>query len=246
MALHKIFASRLGVTFIAVVLATSLLSGCDNPKSQVKELKSMVQVSYGAHKYKESGKAAADGLKIALANFGPKNPDTLYFAQAISEANIKLGDKKNAVSALNREIDLRIGAGQTEEKLQVRRTTAIKFAEEMGDRATAAKQAVAISKAIGMKKGMDPQPVYRPESIYPPDLFLRGVEGDVTVSYALDTNGSVLDAKIIKATPKEVFDKAALANFLTWRFTPMLENGSPVKSGGHQFTLMFRMGKAKQ
>jgi TonB family protein len=245
MALHRIFSSRIGAMLIAGVLGAGLLAGCDNPKSDVKELKSMVQVSYGAHKYKESAKAAADGLKIALANFGPKNPDTLYFAQALSEAYMKLGDKKNAATSLTREIDLRIGAGQSEEKLQMRRTMAIKFAEEVGDRTSAAKQAVAISKAISMKKGMDPQPVYRPENIYPPDLYTRGVEGDVTVSYALDTNGSVLDAKVVKATPKDVFDKAALNSFSNWRFTPMLSNGTPVKSDGHQFTLMFRLGKAK-
>lgn len=230
--------------FAVACVAATLLAGCDNPKNDVKELKSLVQVSYGAKKFKESARAASDGLKVSLEHFGPKNPDTLYFAQAMSEAYIQLNDKKNAVPALNKEIELRSGAGQPEEKLQSRRTYAIKFAEEVGDRASAAKHAIAISKAIGMAKGKDPQPVYRPETKYPPDLYTRGVEGDVTISYSLDANGSVMEAKVIKAVPKDTFDSLALASFLTWRFTPMLENGVPVKSSGHQFTIMFRTGKS--
>jgi periplasmic protein TonB len=235
--------AKLSAQVLAIVLGASLLAGCDNPKNDVKELKSLVQVAHGAKKFKDSAKAASDGLKISLEHFGPKNPDTLYFAQAVSEAYIQLNDKKNAVPALNKEIDLRIGAGQPEEKLQARRTFAIKFAEEIGDRTSAAKHAVAISKAIGMAKGKDPQPVYRPETKYPPDLYTRGVEGDVTISYTLDANGSVMDAKVTKAVPKDTFDSIALASFLTWRFTPMLENGAPVKSSGHQFTLQFRTRK---
>lgn len=228
---------------MGAALCVALLAGCDNPKNQIKDLKSLVQVEYGSKKFRESAKHASDGLKIALDNFGPKNPDALYFAQALSEAYTELNDRKNAVPALVREIDMRLGAGQTEQKLQPRRTLAIKFAEEIGDRATAAKQALAISKAIGMTKGMDPQPVYRPETKYPIDLYTKGTEGDVVIAYSIDANGAVLEAKVTSSKPKEVFDTAALASFMTWRFTPMLENGQPVKSSGHQFTLMFRLGK---
>jgi len=237
--------SRAASACLAFVVCAFLLSACDNPKAKIKDLKSVVQVSYGSKNYKDSAKAASEGLKLAMENLGAKHADTLYFAQAVSEAYIKLNDKRNAAPALAREIDLRIGAGQTEEKLQSRRTFAIKFAEESGDRTLAAKQAVAIAKAIGMKKGMDPQPVYRPETKYPPDLYTRGIEGDVTIAYTLDEGGSVLEAKVVKAVPKDMFDTVALASFLTWRFTPMLENGAAVKSSGHQFTLMFRTGRLK-
>jgi TonB family protein len=237
--------SRAASACLAALVCVLLLAACDNPKAKIKDLKSLVQVSYGSKNFTDSAKAASEGLKLSMESLGPKHPDTLYFAQGISEAYIKLNDKRNAASALAREVDLRLGAGQTEEKLQSRRTFAIKFAEESGDRTLAAKQALAISKAIGMKKGMDPQPVYRPETPYPPDLYRSGVEGDVTIAYTIDANGSVLEAKVVKATPKDTFDTVALASFMTWRFTPMLENGAPVKSSGHQFTLMFRTGRLK-
>jgi TonB family protein len=245
MTVIKNNASRIFAACLAVAIGAGVVSGCDNPKADIKDLKSVVQVTYGSKNFRESAKAAAEGLKLSLEHIGPKHPDTLYFAQAVSEAYMKMGDKKNAVVALGREVELRLGAGQTEEKLQARRTFAIKFAEETGDRAIAAKHALAISKAIGMAKGKDPQPVYRPETKYPPDLYTSGVEGDVTIAYTLDTDGAVLDAKIVKAVPKDLFDTVAVASFKTWRFTPMLENGAAVKSAGHQFTLMFRTGKLK-
>ncbi|MDX2141712.1 MAG: TonB family protein [Rhodospirillaceae bacterium] len=220
----------------------AVLTACDDPKAKIKDLKSLVQVNYGAKKFKESGANAQEGLKLALETVGPKHPDTLYFAQAVSEAYLQLGDKSKAMAALDREIELRLGAGQTESKLQSRRTYAIKFAEELGDRKVAARHALAIARAIEMGKGKDPQPVYRPETKYPRDLFAQGIEGDVTVTYSLDAEGAVTNAKVVKATPKDLFDDAAIDSFMSWRFTPMLENGKPVPTSGHQYTLMFRLG----
>jgi TonB family protein len=232
----------IGARAAALILILGGLPACDNPKAKIKDLKSLVQVSYGAKKYKESAEIAKQGLDLALDEVGPKHADTLYFAQAISEGYIQVGDKTKALAALDREIELRAGAGQAESKLQSRRTFAIKFAEELGDRSTAARHAIAIARAIEMSKGKDPQPVYRPETKYPRDLYNQGVEGDVTVIYNLDATGAVTEAKVVKSTPREVFDDAAIDSFMSWRFTPMLDNGKPVPTSGHQYTLMFRLG----
>jgi TonB family protein len=214
----------------------------EDPKAEIKELKALVQVNYGAKKYKDGIANANAGLALAQKELGNKHPDTLYFAQALSEAYMELGDKKNAVAALNRELDLRSAAGQSEQKLQLRRTTAIKFAEEAGDKQSAARHALAVAKAIEMGAGKDPQPVYRTETKYPPEQFSKGIEGDVEITYSLDANGTVMDAKVTKAKPAMVFDAAALESFRAWRFTPMLDGGKPVPSEGHKFTLLFRLG----
>ncbi len=66
------------------------------------------------------------------------------------------------MAALSREIKLRLGAGQSERKLQGRRTLAIKFAEETSNFAVSIEHAMAIARDIGMSAGMDPQPVHRP------------------------------------------------------------------------------------
>lgn len=241
----SMFSPILVVVILAVV-GGALLFMREDPKAEVKDLKSLVQVNYGSKKYNESVANANKGFELAQKNFGLKSKDTLYFAQAISEGYEALGDKRNLVPALVREIDLRLAAGETEQKLQLKRTTAIKYAEEIGNKAIASKQAVAIAKAIEMAPGKDPQPVYRTDTKYPPEQFSKGIEGDVEITYSLDANGTVMDAKVTKQTtkakPPTVFDAAALESFKTWRFTPMLEDGKPVPSEGHKFTLMFRLG----
>lgn len=222
--------------------ALALLSACDNPEREIASLKAQVQVAYGEKKFNDVVAAAERGYTLALKAKGPKSGDTLYFAQSLSEGYTELGDKRAALAALDREIELRLAAGQGERKLQARRTLAIKFAEETGDTSAAARHALAIARDIEMGPGKDPQPVYRTETRYPPEQFRRGVEGDVTIEYALDAAGAVTDAKVVGATPPSVFDAAALDSFRDWRFTPMLKDGAPVDSRGHRFTLMFRLG----
>ncbi|MDX2224172.1 MAG: energy transducer TonB, partial [Rhodospirillaceae bacterium] len=220
----------------------ALLSGCDNPEREIASLKAQVQVAYGEKNFKDVAALAEQGYTLALKAKGPKSGDTLYFAQSLSEGYTEQGNKRAALAALDREIELRLAAGQGERKLQARRTLAIKFAEETGDKAAAVRHALAIAQDIGMERGKDPQPVYRTETAYPPEQFRRAVEGDVTIEYALDATGAVTDARVVDATPPSVFDAAALASFRDWRFTPMLDGGRPVDSRGHRFTLMFRLG----
>ncbi|MCB2107401.1 MAG: energy transducer TonB [Rhodobacteraceae bacterium] len=233
--------ARRAVMLGGAALALPLLTACEGPEGEIKSLKAQIQVDYGEKNFKDIVVKAEKALSLSLQVQGPKSGDTLYFAQALSEGYTELGDKRSAVKALGREITLRLGAGQSERKLQPRRTLAIKFAEETGDPDTAAKHALAISRDIEMDMNKDPQPVYRADTRYPPDQFRRNVEGDVTLEYAIDQTGKVTSAKVKTATPPNVFDNAALESFLKWRFTPVLKNGEPVASAGHTFTIMFRM-----
>jgi TonB family protein len=235
-------ATRRSVLAAGASAALVTLFACDNPEREIAGYKARVQVAYGEKKFKDVVAAAERGYALALKAKGPKSGDTLYFAQSLSEGYTELGDKRAALAALDREIELRLAAGQGERKLQARRTLAIKFAEETGETSAAVRHALAIARDIGMEKGKDPQPVYRTETRYPPEQFRRGVEGDVTIEYALDATGAVTEAKVVGATPPNVFDAAALDSFRGWRFTPLLEAGQPVSSRGHRFTLMFRLG----
>ena len=218
-----------------------LLDACSDPKVEVKDLKSALQIAYGQKKFQEVLTLAQKGLELSSKVQGDKHPDTLYFAQSISEALEELGNRKAAIGALAREIKLRLAAGQSERKLQSRRTLAIQFAEETGDKESAIMHAVAISRDLEMGPGKDPQPVYRPETKYPVSLFNQGIEGDVILEYGLDETGAVIRPRVVKST-NAGFESAALESFKSWRFTPMLNGGQPVDSSGHQFTLMFRRG----
>jgi protein TonB len=150
-----------------------------------------------------------------------------------------------AARAMKVELELRTKAGQSEQKLQPRRTLLIKLAEEAGDTQTAVEQTVLVAKGIDMKMGKDPQPTYRPENIYPPELYTKGVQGDVELSFNLDPNGTPVAVRVVRATPPNVFDTVAVESFKKWRFTPFIENGAPVSSVGHTFTLAFRTGRTR-
>lgn len=162
--------------------------------------------------------------------------------RAVSETAIGAHNLRAAQKALKVELDLRSAAGQSEEKLQRRRTLLVKLAEESGDKTTAVEQTVLVAKAIKMSAGKDPQPTYRPdESPYPMELAKGHVEGDVELEFNLDPNGAPAAIKVIHATPRNVFDTAAVEHLKKWRFTPVIENGAPVSSVGHHYTLGFRM-----
>lgn len=245
-AVHTLssFKTRAFAGVVGVCLMLSLAACGDDGKGQVKAIKEEVQRAYGKKDFQKIISQAQKGLALAREHQGEKSPDTLYFAQAISEANMGMHNVRGAMSALRQEINLRADAGQSEKKLQIRRTMLIQLAEENGDRMTAADQAVMVAKGIDMGPGKDPQPVYRPMPDYPPEQYRQKVEGDVEISYDLDASGSVVGARVKKSTPAHVFDEAALENFRKWRFTPMLDRtGQPVSGSGFTFTLAFRMGK---
>lgn len=230
---------------LAIAVAIAFVGACDGgSKQEIRNLKTEVQAAYGSKNFKKGVELSTQGLKLARAALGDEAPDTLYFVQAISENTLASGNVRGAMAAMKQEIAMRKAAGQTEKRLQARRTLLIKLAEDNGDKTTAAEQAVEVSRGIEMARGKDPQPVYRAATAYPPELYQQKIEGDVEIAYSLDQNGVVTDARVSNATPARVFDQAALESFRKWRFTPMLDSsGRPVSASGFKFTLAFRLGR---
>ncbi len=223
---------------LCVVVGTTFMAAAcgDDSSHEVKNLKSQVQRAYGNKEFAKALGLAQKGLTLSRKTAGDKAPDTLYFVQAISEANLYMHNTRGAIMALRDELAMRTAAGQKEDKLQPRRTMLIQLAEENGDPMTAGAQAALISKGIDMAPGKDPQPVYQARMT----AHVNG-EGDVEMSYSLDSNGAVTSASIIKSTPPQVFDQVALETFKKWRFTPMLDqSGRPVSASGFKFTMMIR------
>ena len=224
--------------------AALAFSACDkSAEREVKGLKIQVQDRYGAKDWVKGYEIAQKGLALARKALGDKNPDTLYFAQAVSEMALNAHNVSGTMRGLKVELELRSRAGQSEKKLQSRRTLLIKLAEEGGDKSTAIEETVAVARGIAMSQGKDPQPTYRTETPYPPDLFRQHIEGDVEMTFNLDPNGTPSAVRVVKATPPNVFDTAAVESLKKWRFTPVLENDMPVSSTGHHFTLAFRMAR---
>ena len=227
---------------VCALLAFALIACGNQQEKEIKGMKEQVQRATGQKDYQRVLEVSQKGLALAQSVIGDKAPDTLYFAQGVTEAYRALHNTRSAMTALKKEIALRAAAGQKENKLQARRTLLIQMAEDNGDRLTAADQAVAVSRGIDMGPGKNPQPVYQVPTDYPPALYQQKTEGDVEIAYSIDSNGSVVEAHALKSTT-QAFEPSALDSFRKWRFTPMLnEKGEPVSASGLRFTMAFRLG----
>jgi len=60
-----------------------------------------------------------------------------------------------------------------------------------------------------------------PSPKYPPEAFRAGTQGEVQVEFTVATDGSVSNARVVRATPPRVFDREALSAVKRWRFQPI-------------------------
>ncbi len=79
------------------------------------------------------------------------------------------------------------------------------------------------------------------EAIYPPAARQQQIEGQVVVGYDVTETGLVQNAAVISAQPPLVFDAAALATVMSWRFQPRREDGRAVSAPGRRSTLTFKL-----
>jgi protein TonB len=68
---------------------------------------------------------------------------------------------------------------------------------------------------------------FRP--VYPLDSQRRGIEGKVVIRFVVDENGQVQNPEVIKAEPAGVFEQAALAAIVKYKFDPAVVNDKKVK-----------------
>lgn len=57
---------------------------------------------------------------------------------------------------------------------------------------------------------------------YPEDLMREGQEGWVLIEYSLSESGEVVDPTVLRASPKDEFDAAAIEAVKRWRYTPQV------------------------
>ena len=63
--------------------------------------------------------------------------------------------------------------------------------------------------------------VSAPSPRYPPEALRAGTSGEVLVELTIGTDGSVTNARVVRATPARVFDREALNAVRRWRFEPI-------------------------
>jgi protein TonB len=87
----------------------------------------------------------------------------------------------------------------------------------------------------------DVVPLVRIAPDYPPRALQRGIEGWVQVQFTITPTGTVKDAKVVNAEPKQMFDDAALKSIARWRYNPKIENGTAVERVGVQTIIRFQL-----
>jgi protein TonB len=87
------------------------------------------------------------------------------------------------------------------------------------------------SRAFSLRElDVKPKAIASAKPEYPRYAKQNRIEGSVTVSFIIDTNGYVIEPEITKSNPPNVFDKAALAAVKNWRFSPAKKGGEAVNA----------------
>ena len=73
----------------------------------------------------------------------------------------------------------------------------------------------------------EPRQIKRVEPVYPPEAIANKAEGSVIIEAVIGTDGSVVNAKALRATPG--FEGVALDAVRQWQYTPTLLNGAPIE-----------------
>lgn len=71
----------------------------------------------------------------------------------------------------------------------------------------------------------DLTPISTPQPRYPAAAARRQQSGEVQIEFTVGTDGSVTNARVVRANPPRVFDREALSAVERWRFQPI---GAPV------------------
>ncbi|HSR65196.1 MAG TPA: energy transducer TonB, partial [Xanthomonadaceae bacterium] len=83
----------------------------------------------------------------------------------------------------------------------------------------------------------DLRAISTPAPKYPPEAFREGTAGEVQVEFTVAPDGSVSNARVVRANPPRVFDREAIAAVKRWRFQPV---GAPVTT---RRTISFNPGQ---
>ncbi|PYT09492.1 MAG: hypothetical protein DMF49_01990 [Acidobacteria bacterium] len=65
------------------------------------------------------------------------------------------------------------------------------------------------------------------EPEYPEMARKARVEGKVIIEAVIDTDGNVVDVKVLRSIP--LLDKAAIEAVKRWKYRPAMQHGRPVK-----------------
>ncbi|MBJ7575523.1 energy transducer TonB [Luteimonas sp. MC1828] len=124
--------------------------------------------------------------------------------------------EQQAVAARAATEEAAAAARREEQRVAEQRAAEQRAAEE---RAAAARPAAATTPAVGTALRALSTPAPR----YPAEALRAAQSGEVQVEFTVSPDGSVSDARVVRANPPRVFDREAVAAVRRWRFEPVAE-----------------------
>jgi len=115
-----------------------------------------------------------------------------------------------------------------------RQAAARRDAEQKQQQAAAQQASAARQAATAAAPSL--RPVSTPAPRYPAEALRSGTSGEVLMEITVGTDGSVTNARVLRATPSRIFDREALNAVKRWRFEPV---SAPVTT---RRTLVFAPG----
>lgn len=66
-----------------------------------------------------------------------------------------------------------------------------------------------------------PIPISTPQPDFPPQALRAGITGEVVVEYTIGKDGSVDNARVVRAQPRGTFERTVLSTVRRWKFQPL-------------------------
>ncbi|HDS0949298.1 TPA: energy transducer TonB [Stenotrophomonas maltophilia] len=149
--------------------------------------------------------------------------------QRLAEQRTKEADAAKQIAAQQD------AARRDSERQDAERQAAARRDAEQKQQQAAAQQASA-ARAAAASAAPSLRPVSTPAPRYPAEALRSGTSGEVLMEITVGTDGSVTNARVLRATPSRIFDREALNAVKRWRFEPV---GAPVTT---RRTLVFAPG----
>ena len=84
-------------------------------------------------------------------------------------------------------------------------------------------------------------PIVKVAPIYPRRAQTRGIEGYVLLEFVVTRTGAVRDPVVIESKPPGIFDRAAIAAALKFKYKPKVVNGEPIDVAGVKNRITFEL-----
>jgi protein TonB len=91
----------------------------------------------------------------------------------------------------------------------------------------------------------DATPIVRINPKYPTIAAREGIEGWVQLSFNVSPTGEVIDAQVIDAEPKRIFNKEALRAIKRWKYRPKVIDGIAQVQTGQSVQLDFKLDQTQ-